>query len=140
MKIHAYLIFDGNCAEAFTFYAQCLGGTVNVMPFSDNPECAGELPADQRDRTLHACLMVGDEVLMGSDTMPGQPYAGVKGCHMSIQVQNIAEAERLFTALSAGGQVQMTLQQTFWAVRFGMLEDRFGVPWMINCEADNPTA
>ncbi|MBD9481771.1 VOC family protein [Pseudomonas sp. PDM14] len=140
MKIHAYLIFDGNCAEAFTFYAQCLGGAASIMPVSENAECAGMFPADQHHRTLHACLTLGDQLLMGSDTLGDQPYDGIKGCHVSIQVGSIAEAERVFAALSAGGEVQMALEKTFWAVRFGMLKDRFGVPWMINCEADNASA
>jgi len=75
-------------------------------------------------------------VLMGSDNHPAQPYEGVKGCSVSLSVDSIKEAERIFAALSDGGQVTMPLAQTFWAVRFGMLVDRFGVPWMINCEKD----
>ncbi len=142
MKIHAYLFFDGQCAEAMSFYAQSLGGELNLMRFSDNPDGCGDLPAEHRERILHACLMVGDEVLMASDTMPGQGCGdgseaqGTKGCSMSLQVASIQEAERVYAALAAGGQAQMPLQQTFWAVRFGMLVDRFGVSWMVNCEAD----
>ncbi|VXB82030.1 PhnB protein [Pseudomonas sp. 8AS] len=142
MKIHAYLFFAGQCAEAMGFYAQCLGGELNLMRFSDNPEGAEGVPAEYRERILHACLMVGEEVLMASDSLPEQgcgsasEATGVKGCAMSLQVDSIREAERLFAALSAGGQVRMPLQQTFWAARFGMLEDRFGVAWMINCEVD----
>lgn len=135
MKIHAYLIFDGQCAEAFKFYAEQLGGQLQVLPFADHPEC-GEMPPEQRERTLHACLSRYGELLMGSDTMPGQPYEGIKGCHVSLQVDSIKEAERLFAGLSAGGQVQMPLQRTFWAEGFAMLSDRFGVPWMINCSGD----
>ncbi|MBC9251428.1 hypothetical protein A9179_14245 [Pseudomonas alcaligenes] len=143
MKIHAYLFFDGQCAEAMNFYAQSLGGELNLMRFSDNPEGCGDLPAEYRERILHACLMVGDEVLMASDSMPGQGCdgadegSGIKGCSMSLQVHSIKEAERVYNALAAGGQARMPLQQTFWAVRFGMLVDRFGVSWMVNCEKDN---
>ncbi len=135
MNIHAYLIFDGQCAEAFRFYAEAIGGELQVMPFGDSPEC-GEIPPEQRDRTLHACLNRDGQLLMGSDTMPGQPYEGVKGCHMSLQATDMAQAERLFQGLSAGGEVQMPLQRTFWAEGFAMLNDRFGVPWMINCSGD----
>lgn len=144
MKIHAYLFFDGQCAAAMSFYAQSLGGELTLARFGDNPDGCGEMPAEHRERIMHACLMVGDEVLMASDTMPEQDCAGatasegVKGCSMSLQVRSIAEAERLYNALAAGGQAQMPLQQTFWAVRFGMLVDRFGVSWMINCEKDQP--
>jgi PhnB protein len=143
MKIHAYLFFDGQCAEAMTFYAACLNGELNLMRYSDNPDGAENVPAEYRERILHAGLMVGDEVLMASDSMPGQgcdgagEATGIKGCSMSVQVDSIAEAERLYAALAAGGQAQMPLQQTFWAVRFGMLVDRFGVSWMVNCEKDN---
>lgn len=145
MKIHAYLFFDGQCAEAMSFYAQCLGGELSLMRFSDKPECAEGVPAEYRERILHACLMVGEQVLMASDSLPEQgcggagEATGVKGCAMSLQVSSIQEAERLFAGLCAGGQVQMPLQQTFWAASFGMLQDRFGVSWMINCEADNPS-
>ncbi|UUY06794.1 VOC family protein [Pseudomonas sp. J452] len=135
MNMHAYLIFDGQCAEAFRFYAEVIGGELQVMPFGDSPEC-GEIPPEHRDRTLHACLNCDGQLLMGSDTMPGQPYEGIKGCHMSLQADDMAQAERLFQALSAGGQVQMPLQRTFWAEGFAMLTDRFGVPWMVNCSGD----
>lgn len=143
MKIHAYLFFDGQCADAMNFYAQSLGGELSLMRFGDNPDYGNEVSAEHRERILHACLMVGDEVLMASDTMPDQgcggasEVQGIKGCSMSLQVGSIAEAERVYAALVVGGQAQMPLQQTFWAVRFGTLEDRFGVSWMVNCEKDN---
>jgi PhnB protein len=135
MKIHAYLIFDGQCAEAFRFYAEVLGGELQVMPFADSPAC-GDVAPEQRDRTMHACLNRDGELLMGSDTMPGDPYDGIKGCHISIQAEDMAQAERLYRALAAQGSVQMELQKTFWAEGFAMLTDRFGVPWMINFSGD----
>ncbi len=85
---------------------------------------------------MHAFRSRDGQLLMGSDTMPGQPYEGIKGCHISLQAEDMAQAERLFQALAAGGQVQMPLQRTFWAEGFAMLSDRFGVPWMINCSGD----
>lgn len=135
MKVHSYLIFDGNCAEAFRFYQEVFGGELMVLPFADSPAC-DEVPPEHRDRTMHAGLNVGGELLMGSDTMPGMPYAGVQGCHVSIQADDKAHAERLFQVLSAGGKVEMPLQKTFWAEAFAMLNDRFGVPWMINFSGD----
>lgn len=135
MNIHAYLIFDGQCAEAFRFYAEAIGGELQVMPFADNPGC-DEIAPEHRGRTLHACLNRDGQLLMGSDTMPGDPYEGIRGCHISLQAENMVQAERLYRALGAGGSVQMELQRTFWAEGFAMLTDRFGVPWMINCSGD----
>jgi len=138
MKIHAYLMFDGQCEAAFNFYAQCLGGSLELMRFGDSPE-AKDIPAEFHQRVMHVCLTVGDQVLMASDSLPQcpQPYEGIKGCSITLQVDNVPEAERLYAALSAKGTVQMELQQTFWATRFAMLTDRFGVPWMINCAVDS---
>lgn len=132
MKIHAYLIFDGQCAEAFRFYQQVFGGELQVMSFADSP-ISGDVAPEHRSRTMHACLSHGGELLMGSDTMPGQPHEGVKGCHISVQAEGMAQAERLYRELSVQGSVQMELQKTFWAEGFAMLTDRFGTPWMINC-------
>ena len=134
MRWNPYLTFDGRCEAAFKFYEQCLGGRiVALMPFGDTP--AGEhVPAGHRRKIMHARLVVGDQVLMGSDTTPEHPYEGVKGCSVALQVTDPAEAERVFAALSAGGTVTMPIQPTFWAARFGMLVDRFGVPWMVNCD------
>lgn len=134
MKIHAYLMFDGQCEAAFNFYAECLGGTLEMMRYADSPEDMG-VSAEFQQRIMHVCLTVGDQLLMASDSLPQcpPPYEGIKGCSISLQVDNVPEAERLYAALSAQGSVQMELQQTFWATRFAMLTDRFGVPWMINC-------
>ncbi|MCG4455701.1 MULTISPECIES: VOC family protein [unclassified Pseudomonas] len=132
MKINAYLMFDGQCEAAFNFYAKCLGGTLEMMRYADSPEDM-ELPAEFQQRIMHACLTVGGQALMASDTLPQSPYEGIKGCSISLQIDNVPEAERLYAALSAQGSVQMELQQTFWATRFAMLTDRFGVSWMINC-------
>ena len=138
MKIHAYLMFDGRCEEAFNFYAELLGGKLELMRFADSP---ADVPiADEyKQRVMHVCLTVGDQLLMASDTAPqcGPTHEGIKGCSISLQVDNVPEAERLYEALSEGGSVQMELQSTFWATRFAMLTDRFGVPWMINCVIDS---
>lgn len=136
MQINPYLIFNGDCQEAFKFYEQCLRGKIEaMMTFGETPAC-DHVPASCRDKIIHTRLVVGDQVLMGSDTTPEHPYNGISGCSVSLNVDSIAEAERIFTALADQGTIQMPLQATFWAVRFGMLTDRFGVPWMVNCEKD----
>ena len=136
MRLNPYLIFDGQCEAAFKFYEQCLGGKIEAMlPFGDSPEC-GDVPPEFRDRIMHACLAIDGQMLMGSDTTPQYPHEGIKGCSISINIDAVAEAERLFNALAENGTVTMPLGKTFWAARFGMCTDRFGVPWMINCEKD----
>lgn len=137
MKIHAYLTFDGQCEAAFKFYADCLNGSLELMRFGEGPE-AGNVPEQFHDRVMHVSLAVGDQLLMASDTCPGMgaPYDGIKGCSVSLHVENVPEAERLYEALSAQGSVQMELQPTFWATRFAVFTDRFGVSWMINCNID----
>lgn len=136
MKMHAYLMFDGQCEAAFNRYAEVFGGKLEMMRYADSPEDM-EVPAEYLQRVMHVCLTVGDQLLMTSDNLPQYPYEGIKGCSVSLQVDNVPEAERLYEALSAGGSVQMELQATFWATRFAMLTDRFGVSWMINCMVDS---
>ncbi|EKM96555.1 VOC family protein [Stutzerimonas degradans] len=138
MKLSTYLTFDGQAREAFTFYQQVLGGTLEMMTFAQAPE-AEQFPAEHRDRIMHVCLTLDDYWLMASDTMPGMDcgsgtYEGIKGCSISLHPDSVAEGERLFAGLSAGGQVVMPMEKTFWAERFGMFTDRFGVSWMVNCE------
>ncbi|VVO96958.1 VOC family protein [Pseudomonas fluorescens] len=136
MKINPYLIFNGNCKAAFTFYAQSLPGEIEaMMTFGETP--AGEhVPKDLHNLIIHTRLVVGDQAIMGSDTTPDRPVDDMAGFSVSLNVDSIAEAERVFTALSEDGTVQMALEQTFWAARFGILVDRFGVSWMVNCEKD----
>jgi len=138
MKLSTYLTYDGNAREAFTFYQQVLGGNLELMTFAQAPE-AEQFPAEYHERIMHACLDLGESTLMASDTLPGEtcgggPYEGIKGCSISLHPSSVAEAERLFAALGEGGTVIMPLEKTFWAERFGMLTDRFGLSWMVNCE------
>jgi PhnB protein len=133
MQLNPYLMFDGQCEAAFRFYEQALGGTiVAIMTFGESP-MSEQTPAELRGQIMHARLIVGDTVLMGSDA-PGERYEKMKGFSVALGVDEPAEAERVFNALAAGGTVTMPIQETFWAHRFGMLIDRFGTPWMINCE------
>ena len=136
MQLISYLIFDGKAEAAFKFYEQCLRGKITtMMRFGEAPGCEN-MPTETRDSLIHVRLEIGDEVLMASDCPPDRPYEGIKGCSVSIAVDSMAEGERIFNALKEGGTVQMPYEKTFWAARFGMLVDQFGVPWMINCEKD----
>lgn len=133
MQLNPYLIFNGQCEAAFKFYEQCLGGKIEaMMPHAGTP-AEEHTPAEWRNKILHACLTVGNDVLMGSDAPPDH-YEQPKGFSVSLQIKDPAEAERVFNALAENGKVAMPLQKTFWATRFAMLTDRFGIPWMINCD------
>lgn len=133
MRMNPYLVFSGQCEAAFKFYQQCLGGKIKVMmPFGEMP-AGGNAPSDWQNKIMHATLTVGDGVLMGSDAPPDR-YQAPAGFSVSLQIKEPAEAERVFHALAENGKVEMPIQQTFWSVRFGMLTDRFGIPWMVNCE------
>ncbi|TXD35857.1 VOC family protein [Lujinxingia vulgaris] len=131
MKIVTYLNFDGTCREAFEFYAGVLGGKLTMQVVSESP-AAEHMAPEFQDSVMHACLEVGDQTLMASDTMH-MGYTRPQGFSVSLQFETPEEAERVFEALAEGGEVRMPLERTFWALRFGTLEDRFGTPWMINC-------
>ena len=129
-----YLSFNGNAAEALAFYAQALGGKVTFsMTYGESP-MAGETPPEAKDKLMHASLEARGHTLMASDCPPGMPFEGHKGYAISVQGKDVAEGEQLFKALSAGGKVTMPYAPTFWAAGFGMLVDKFGVPWMVNVE------
>lgn len=133
MRLNPYLVFNGECEAALTFYAECLGGKIEAMlPHAGTPAEA-HVPAEWRDKILHARMSIGDDVLMASDAPPGR-YEQPKGFSVTLQITDPAEAERVFHRLAEGGTVQMPIQQTFWAARFGMVVDRFGTPWMVNCQ------
>jgi len=133
MKANTYLTFDGNCAEAFKVYERVLGGKiVAMMPHKGTPAEA-HVPAEWHDKIMHARLVFGDNVLMASDAPPGR-FAKMQGFSLTLVTHDPAEAERLFNALAEGAAITMPLGETFWALKFGMLTDRFGTPWMINCE------
>ncbi|MBW5799936.1 VOC family protein [Halomonas elongata] len=134
MHMNAYLMFDGDCETAMTFYAECFGGRIEAMErYGNGPQCDGEMSLDP-EKIMHVRLVADGWMLMGSDCPPAYMKTP-QGFSVAVHVEDIEEAERLFSVLSAGGQVEMPLQQTHWAIRFGMLVDRFGTPWMINCEA-----
>jgi PhnB protein len=132
MQSNPYLSFNGDCQTAFEFYEQCLGGKIiEKMSYGESP-MAEQTPPEQRDRIMHITLNVGNIVIMGADAPP-QMFEKPQGFSVNLQFDNIAEAERVFNALAEKGTVRMPIQETFWAKRFGMAIDRFGTPWMINC-------
>lgn len=137
MQLTPYLNFNGRCEEAFRFYERTLGGTIVMMQNHGDSPAAAHTPTEWHKAILHARLEVGSAVLMGSDA-PGDHFKTPQGFGVSLSVPDAAEAERIFAALADGGTTQMPIGETFWAVRFGMCVDRFGTPWLINC--DRPAA
>lgn len=133
MKLNPYLSFNGNCATAFRFYEKVLRGKIPMMMTYGESPMKDQTPAESRDMVMHTRLIAGDAVLMGSDAPPGR-YQETKGMMVALAVDTAAEAERIFHALAENGKVEMPIAETFWAVRFGMLTDQFGIPWLINCE------
>ncbi len=134
MTFSPLLSFRGQCEAAFRCYERCFGGTIVTMLTYANSPGAEAVPQEWRGKIFHATLTVGDQLLMGGDVLPEQ-YEQPKGFQISIGIDDPLDAERIFNALAEHGTVKMPLQQTFWAVRFGVLVDQFGIPWVINCEA-----
>ena len=132
MQVNPYLTFNGDCETAFKFYQQCLRGEITMMMTHAGTPMEAHTPPEWHGKILHASLKIGDTVLMASDAPPDR-YEKPKGFSVSLVLEDTGEAERIFKALSEGGSVQMPIQQTFWAARFGMLTDRYAIPWMINC-------
>lgn len=130
---HTYLFFGGNCREAFTRYQEIFGGNVEIMTMADALTDGGPVTDDQKDLVLHAALMVGDALLMGSDDPTGN-FTKVQGMSVSYSAPDAETAERVFAALSEGGEVTMALEPTFFSPSFGMCVDRFGTPWMVGAE------
>jgi PhnB protein len=130
MQVQPYLFFDGRCEEAIEFYRRALGAEVTMlMRFKDSPE-PYQTPPGKDDKVMHACFRIGDTAVMASDGQcQGKP--SFQGFSLSVTSASEADADRLFTALAEGGQVQMPLTKTFFASRFGMVADRFGVSWMV---------
>ena len=135
MQLNPYLIFNGRCEEAFKFYEQCFGGKIEAMITHAGTPAEEQVPSEWRDKIMHARLLIGDQVLMASDAPPGH-YKIPQGFSVSLAIDNRAKGERIFQSLAEGGTVQMPFQKTFWAAGFGMATDRFGTPWMVNCEKE----
>lgn len=134
MRMNPYLSFKGDCEAAFTFYQQHLGAQPgSIFRYGGSP-MAGDVSADWSDKIMHGTITIGGQVLMGGDVAPDK-YEVPKGFSLSLQIEDPDEARRVFRALADDGTIVMPLEPTFWAVLFGMVIDRFGLPWLINCEA-----
>lgn len=135
MQLVTYLFFKNNAAEAFDFYARCLGGEIEMKVTLGEMPGSEDCPPATRDLIAHVRLAIGDAVLMGSDWCDptSEPYPGIHGNAVSVSVEQPDKAERLFKALSDGGKVTMPIAETAWALRFGMTTDRYGAQWMVNC-------
>lgn len=133
MDLSPYLMFNGTCEEALKFYEQTLGAKIeNVIKHAGTP-AEEHVPAEWRDKVLHARFTIDGHVLMASDAPPGhQKESG--GFSLSLSLNDAAKGEEIFNKLAEGGSMTMPFGPTFWAKGFGMCTDRFGIPWMVNCE------
>ena len=134
LSVQPYLFFGGRCEEALNFYRDAIGAESQiVMRFKDSPQPNPGANPDQGDKVMHATITIGDTLLMASD---GQCDGGAKfeGFSLAINVPDESEADRVFNALAKGGKVEMPLTPTFWAPKFGMLSDKFGVGWMVSVQ------
>ena len=133
MSVQPYLFFNGRCEEALEFYHSAVGAEVEMLShFKDAPE-PGMTQPGMENKVMHASFRIGETILMASDgRCDGQPR--FEGFSLSIIVPDEEKAETVFNALADGGEITMPLEKTFWAPKFGMLEDRFGVGWMVSVQ------
>jgi PhnB protein len=136
MQVSVHLTFDNQCRAAFERYCELFGGEiVNITRFSETPD--GEnVPDDWQDAVIHGSMKIGDSVIAGAD-IPPERFQKSQGFFMFVDIPEPKEAERIFAALAEGGDVQMPMQETFWAKRFGVVNDRFGTPWEVNCSQNS---
>jgi PhnB protein len=132
MDVNPYLSFNGQCEAAFKFYEKCLGGSsLSFHKYGGSP-MADQVPAEWQDKVMHATLLFGNTALMGADAPPNY-FREPQGFSISIAIDEPEDADRVFAALAEGGKIMMPIAKTFWTARFGMLIDKFGIPWMVNC-------
>ena len=135
MQLEPYLFFPGNCEEALNFYKEVFRGQIaDISRMKDMPKDAGGPPVtpETAEKVMHASFKSPGVSFMASDASPGKTY-GEGAISLSLGTSDLAEAERVFNGLAAGGNVEMPLADMFWGARFGMLTDKFGIDWMINC-------
>ena len=131
-----YLAFNGNCAEAARFYERVLGAKLEILMSGAESPMAAQIPKESAHHILHARLAFPDgSLLYAGDAPSHMPYQGIHGVSITLNYDTTAQAQKVFDALSAGGTVTMPVAEQFWGARFGMLTDRFGVGWMLNCDA-----
>jgi PhnB protein len=132
MKIRVHLGFNGQCEVAFRAYQRILGGDlVTMLTYGESP-MAAQSPVAMHDKVVHATLKLQDQELLGADVAPDD-FERPQGFSVVLELPSLAEGERIFSALAEGGAVRVQFQKTFWSPGYGMLVDRFGVPWEINC-------
>jgi PhnB protein len=137
MKLNTYLNYGGNCTEAFRFYEQQLGGKITmIMTHGQMPDATGADPA-WKDKVLHARIELGGTAIYGAD-IPSPPFEPMRSAYLSLSVDSIAEAERIYALLSDGSEIFMKMDETFFAHRFAMFRDRFGTSWMLLNEKPMP--
>ena len=135
MKVQAYMTFSGRCEEALAFYKKAVGAEVTgLMRWKESPDKDMKGSPGFEEKIMNATFRIGETQLMADDGM-GDKTAELKGMTLAIEVADDAEAKRVFTTLGEGGKVKMPLMKTFWTSSFGMLTDKFGVPWMVNVAA-----
>jgi PhnB protein len=137
MKLHTYLNYGGNCEQAFRFYEKHLGGKITMMMTHGEQPNAKDVPPNQKEAILYARMSIGETDLMGSD-VPSERFQPMRSVYLSLSVNTSGEAERIFALLSEGGDIFMPMQETFFALRFAMLRDKFGTSWMIINERTHP--
>ena len=138
MKVQAYVSFTGRCEEALAFYKKAIGAEViSLLRWKESPDTGMTPPPGFEEKIMNASFRIGETELMADDGMGNEKQAEFKGMTLVIEVADDAEAKRVFAALGEGGNVTMPLMKTFWTSSFGMLTDKFGVPWMVNVAAPN---
>jgi PhnB protein len=136
LGIKPYIAFKGNCAEAINFYKENLGGEIMFTQTYGESPMADKVGPDQKDKVMHTSLKIGDSVIMACDNVFDGQNPTTVGNNISLAIggDDAAAADGMFERLSDGGTVTMPMQETFWAERFGMLTDKFGINWMFNVE------
>jgi PhnB protein len=137
MKLHTYLNDGGNCAEAFRFYEQHLGGKILSMMTHGEAPGPSNVPPEWKDAVLYANIEIGGAEVMASDIPPDR-FKPMRSAYLSLGVDSDEEAERIYALLTDGGDIFMPMQETFFATRFGQLRDKFGASWMIIHERPMP--
>jgi PhnB protein len=137
MKLNTYLNYGGNCAEAFRFYEQHLGGKITMMMTHGEQPSGSNVPPEWEKAILHARIIIGETELWAAD-VPPERFQPMRSAYLSLSVTSVDEAERIHALLSDGGQIFMPMEETSFAFRFSMLRDRFGTSWMIIHERPTP--
>jgi PhnB protein len=139
MQPTPYLFFDGQCETAFHFYSQCFGSPIVAsIKYGDQGNCES-LGPEARNRIMHTAMKLDSGMILASDCLPGQ-FERPQGFAVSVDLPSAEEAERVFGQLSTNGSVTMPMTETFWAIRFGMVTDQYGIPWMIGCNKQVSTS